>query len=95
MADYRRRKRLRDRVAARKAGRSEYEHDGAPPNPWRARLRWIAIGCQALALILVLVEIGILLEQNFLGVDYVRLTVYVGLFFMGRLIQVGLTLTRH
>jgi hypothetical protein len=93
MAHIRRRKSLRERVAARKAGRSEYE-DEIPEQPWRIKLKWFAVFCQTLALGLLLFEIWRLFERDFRNVNYVLVTIYSGVFFLGRFIQIGLSVSR-
>ena len=89
---YRRRKRLRERVEARKRGLSEYV-DGDEETPfWFTGLRWLAVALQATALILVMIEIYALISTGFIDVNYTKIAVYVAVFFTGRIIQFGLAL---
>ena len=94
MTKYRKRKSLRDRVAARQAGRSEYEED-VPESSIRVKIRWFGIICQTLALGLLLFEIWRLFERDFQNVNYVLVTIYSGAFFLGRFIQISLSITKN
>ena len=94
MTQYRRKKSLRERVAARKAGRSEFEGNVTEP-PWRNKLRWAGSFFQTIALVLMLFEIYRLFGRGFRDVNYVLITIYSGAFFIGRFIQIGLSITKN
>lgn len=89
--------RLRERVEARKRGEPVDEAIGAagPAKGWRRWLLWAGIGAQLAALIALILEIFLLLERDFLDIDFVRLGIYTIVFFLGRVIQFFLSFTRR
>lgn len=87
MSSYRRRKRLRERVRARQAGRSEFAGEDSDPSRTSQWLRWTGVILQAVMLILVIVEVVRLIASDFSGISLVQLGIYTGTFFLGRLFQ--------
>ncbi|GEQ99406.1 hypothetical protein JCM17845_00300 [Iodidimonas gelatinilytica] len=94
MAHHPRRKPLRERVAARKAGLSEYE-GAAAPKPWRKWLRYGGMGMQLVSFVLLVVEVFRMIETDFHGVDQSRIITYLVVFFTGRVLQMIAGFTRH
>jgi len=88
MARHRQRKPLRERVAARKAGRPVEDEDTATASqPWRKWMSWTGAVLQVAALVLVLVETFRLIQSGFVGTDLGLVIVYLVVFFIGRVLQ--------
>jgi len=87
MAQYPRRRRLRERVADRQAGRPEGADAGAKRGGWRKWTSWTGAVLQVTALVLVLVETFRLIQSGFVGTDLGLVIVYLVVFFLGRVLQ--------
>lgn len=89
MAEHRHRKPLRERVAARKAGLSEEDEQGAPAakRPWRKWMSWTGAVLQVAMLVLVILEALRMVRAGFVGADLGLVIVYLIVFFLGRILQ--------
>lgn len=86
MTGYPHRRRLRERVAARKAGLPEPDEASAP-TPWRKWLRWLGVTMQLVSFLLLLLEVFALVERGFIGIRHGLLVSYLVVFFTGRVLQ--------
>jgi len=93
----RRRKRLTERVAARKAGLSE--EDGrahlVASALWRKRLRRAGVGLQVITFALVVFEAFMMIESGFKRIELPLVVAYLFVFFAGRVMQVIAGFTRR
>lgn len=82
------RKRLRERVAARKAGLPENE-EGPPATkrPWRKWMSWTGAILQVAMLVLVILEALRMARAGFAGADLGLVVIYLIVFFAGRVLQ--------
>lgn len=93
----RRRQRLTERVAARKAGLSG-DDDRAhliASGLWRKRLRRVGTGLQVITFALVVVETFLMIESGFTRIELPLVVAYLFVFFAGRVMQVIAGFTRH
>ena len=86
MTDHPHRRRLRERVAARKAGLPE-PGEAPPQSQWRKSLRLAGIAMQLVSFLLLLLEVFALVERGFVGIDHGLLVTYLVVFFTGRVLQ--------
>ncbi|WP_281300800.1 MULTISPECIES: hypothetical protein [unclassified Iodidimonas] len=94
MTPHPKRKSLRERVAARKAGLPEYE-GVAEPKPWRRWLRYSGMVMQIIAFVLLVIEVFRMIETDFFGIDQSRIIIYLVVFFTGRVLQMIAGFSRH